>query len=259
MQKTPSAPCRFVSQFVKYRQIVSRRNAMPKKKKISEIKLALSEKQRLCLKSDSATPEGLGVKKAEYNRWYKEPLFSVVDELIDYGHINRDSIDEELPPIKAAVLCFLGFSYTEIEAHLGLESDTVLSWTHSENEDDTAEMFSRALEQIQESNRKPREPRETDDWDKRDMMIPLILQGKNNQEIADELGVSRQTVSYWRNHDDDFKDELRTEIRAYRDRQRAKFAQVLDKAYQSLEALLDSQDPAIKLKAAVEILKSSNK
>ena len=90
-------------------------------------------------------------------------------------------------------------------------------------------------------------------------MIPLILQGKNNQEIADEIGASRQAVSYWRNHDDDFKDNLRTEIKAYRDTQRAKFAQVLDKAYQSLEALLDSSDPAIKLKAAVEILKSSNK
>ncbi len=85
--------------------------------------------------------------------------------------------------------------------------------------------------------------------------IQLILEGKNNQQIADEIGVSRQTVSFWRNRDEEFQTALNEEIKASQDAKRAKFDTILDAAYESLISLLQSNDPQIRLKAAVEVLK----
>lgn len=238
---------------------------MPKKKKISNITLELSDKQRQYLKSDGATPEGLGVTKAQYERWEKEPLFDLITDMLYADMVEHNELEDEsiLREIKAAILVNFKYTYSAIESHLSLEPGTLLQWTHSENEG-TGDYFRISQEQLEEQmravmqDRTPTDERDND-WKKQDLAIPLILAGKNNQEIADELGVSRQTVSEWRNYDDNFRETLRDEIKVYRDTQRTKFAQVLDKAYQSLETLLDSSDPQIKLKAAVEILKSSNK
>jgi len=41
-----------------------------------------------------------------------------------------------------------------------------------------------------------------------DHAINLLLQGKNDREVAEAVNVSRQTVNQWRNHDSVFMGEL---------------------------------------------------
>lgn len=233
---------------------------MPKtKKKISEIALELSEKQLQYLQSDGATIEGLGVTTAEYNRWLKQPLFRILNQLIEEGITERDQFEDALDEIKAAVLASQGFTYEAIESHLDLYEGNLLEWTNSENHD--GEFFMEATiileSESPETQERKREIAERDNATRANQTraIQLILQGKNNQQIADAIGVSRQTVSSWQNRDDKFKEELNHEIKAWQDAQNAKFAGVLDAAYESLISLLQSDDPQIRLKAAIEVLK----
>ena len=94
---------------------------MPRtKKKIADTSLELSEKQLQYLQSDGATIEGLGVTTAEYNRWLKQPLFRILNELIDESVIEHDQIEDVLDEIKAAVLASQGFTYESIESRLDL-------------------------------------------------------------------------------------------------------------------------------------------
>ena len=109
---------------------------MPRtKKKISETSLELSENRLQFLQSDSATIEGLGVTTAEYNRWLKQPLFRILNELIEEGIIECDQFEDVLDEIKAAVLASQGFTYDSIESHLDLYEGNLLEWTNSENDD----------------------------------------------------------------------------------------------------------------------------
>ena len=233
---------------------------MPRtKKKISETSLELSEKQLQFLQSDSATIEGLGVTAAEYNRWLKQPLFRILNELIEEGIIEYDQFEDVLDEIKAAALASQGFTYESIESRLDLYEGNLLEWTNSENDD--GEFFREAFERF-----KPEQPEiQQPDYPKveHENAIPadqykavqLILGGMSNLEIACEIGVSRQTVSLWRNHNEQFKNKLQNELVARAIAQNAKFASVLDTAYESIMTLLQSDDPQIKLKAAVEVLK----
>lgn len=38
--------------------------------------------------------------------------------------------------------------------------------------------------------------------------LDLIMSGKTTQEVAEEVGVTRQTISHWKNHDPEFKERL---------------------------------------------------
>ena len=232
---------------------------MPRtKKKISETPLELSEKQLQFLQSDGTTIEGLGVTTAEYNRWLKQPLFRILNALIDESLIEHDQIEGVLDEIKAAVLVSQGFTYESIESRLDLYEGNLLEWTNSENDGElfreAVERFERELPETQERDRQIAE-RDNATRANQTRAIQLILQGKNNQQIADAIGVSRQTVSFWQNQDEKFKADLNDEIKAWQGAQRAKFASVIDTAYESLISLLQSDDPQIRLKAAVEVLK----
>ena len=221
--------------------------------------LELNEKQLQYLQSDGATIEGLGVTTDEYNRWLKEPLFRVLNELVEGYLVERDEIEEVLNEIKAATLVAHGVTYKSIEHHLELYPGTLLEWTNSMN--DSGGKFSEAMKIFEdekpETQQQDRQIAESEHATRanQSQAIQLILEGKNNREVADEIGVSRQTVSYWQNHDEHFRTQLNNEIKARADALRARFASVLDAAYESLTTLLQSDDPQIKLKAAVEVLK----
>lgn len=38
--------------------------------------------------------------------------------------------------------------------------------------------------------------------------MELIIVGYTYQEVADQLGITRQTISHWKNHDEDFRAKL---------------------------------------------------
>lgn len=86
--------------------------------------------------------------------------------------------------------------------------------------------------------------------------IELLLAGKTDQEVAEAVGVTRQTISLWRNKDELFRaalDARRQELwGAYVERLR----QLVGRALQVLEAdLLQDDDRRLRQSAAVHILK----
>ena len=223
------------------------------------VSIELSDKQLQYLQSDGATIEGLGVTADEYNRWLQEPLFRVLDKLVDGYLVERNEIEDVLNEIKAAALVVHGATYKSIEDRLELYPGTLLEWTNSMNDSggkfrEAIKIFDDEKPETQQQDRQIAE-RENAIRANQSKAIQLILEGNNNREIADEIGVSRQTVSYWQNHDEHFRTQLNNEIKARGDALRARFASVLDTAYESLTTLLHSDDPQIKLKAAVEVIK----
>lgn len=87
--------------------------------------------------------------------------------------------------------------------------------------------------------------------------IDFILSGLNDQETADKVGVSRETVNTWKNKNYNFKAELNkrrnTLTTALQDKQR----EILIKAYKVLEKSLDEQldSGEIDVKTALDIIK----
>lgn len=87
--------------------------------------------------------------------------------------------------------------------------------------------------------------------------VEFLLQGRNDQAVADAVGVSRQTVSGWKNHDPVFVAELnRGRSEMWRDaRQRLK--SLASSALDVVENQLHSEDPKTSLSAAKYILQGN--
>ena len=92
---------------------------------------------------------------------------------------------------------------------------------------------------------------------KQSLALPLIIAGKSDQEVADEVGVSRQTVHNWRNKDLLFQGELEDAKESLRQAQLATISKIADKAFKTVDELLDNPDPKIRLKAALDVLKGT--
>lgn len=228
---------------------------MPKRKQISEITLQLNDKQRMALQSDSATPEGLGINQATYNKWFQDPYFRALwYTTLEYG-IEGDEIDKYDVEIKAAALVYYGLTYETVENYLSLKSGTVIEWTDTENEE--GEIFRAALENAEEYDPKRKQKEEATNSDlanKQSLALPLILTGKSDQQVADEIGVSRQTILNWRNRDTHFMKQLKDAKASLREAKIATLSRIVDKAFKTVEELLDSQDPKIRMRTALNVL-----
>ena len=88
------------------------------------------------------------------------------------------------------------------------------------------------------------------------LAIPLIVAGKSDAQVAEAIGVARETVNRWRNHDFDFQRELRQSREAHLDSHMMALTRVNKKAVDVLENLLDSDDEQIRLRAAMHLLKT---
>lgn len=225
---------------------------MPRKKKISDIALELSEHQKQYLSSETVTLEGLSISKSVYKQWKKEPIYKWTERFVHDLEIPFEDLDRDMT--KAAALVVAGYSYAEIETALSLPSDTILHWQLDDSE--ACEFFCEMIE-VGEAQRlaETRNDNREELSEKQEQMIQLILMGKNNTEMAAELGVCRQTVVSWR-QDWDFKEILQKEIVLLRESRRAELVLLHKKAYKAMHDLLESKEESIKLKAAVEILKS---
>ena len=88
-----------------------------------------------------------------------------------------------------------------------------------------------------------------------ELAIDALLTGKRDREVAEIVGVTRQTINEWRNKNLLFAEELarrRREIFA----ETHKRLQILsEKAIDVLESNLDCDDPKTAIKAAQLILK----
>ena len=87
--------------------------------------------------------------------------------------------------------------------------------------------------------------------------IEHILQGKSDRAVAESVGVARQTIWEWRNHDVLFIAELnRQRSELWREaHQRLKI--LANRALDAVEQQLDSGDPKVSLAAARYILQGT--
>lgn len=86
--------------------------------------------------------------------------------------------------------------------------------------------------------------------------IDLILLGKSDEEVAEEICVRRETVNRWKNQDSDFVYELRKNRKQVWGSQKDRLRGLISKAVNVLKENLDNEDPKIKQSVAIHILKS---
>ena len=84
----------------------------------------------------------------------------------------------------------------------------------------------------------------------------LILSGLTDQQVADQLGLARQTVNVWKNRDSQFMARLNLEREITWAAHREKLRSMVTKAVEVLGGGLDSQDERIRQNSAVHVLKS---
>ena len=87
--------------------------------------------------------------------------------------------------------------------------------------------------------------------------IDLLLQGKSDREVAEAVGVSRQTVTEWRNHNSVFVAELNRRRQEIWGSQTARLRLLVSQAVDVFEEdLQNDQDLKLRQSAAVHILKA---
>ena len=86
--------------------------------------------------------------------------------------------------------------------------------------------------------------------------IDLLILGKSDREVAEEVGVSRPTVTDWRNHDEHFAAELNRRRQEVWGAHTERLRMLIERAVDALEGNLDAEDPALRQAAAVHVLKA---
>ena len=87
--------------------------------------------------------------------------------------------------------------------------------------------------------------------------IPLFLLGKTDTEVAEEIGVSRQTIWKWRRYEDFDHDivEAGEELLA---QHTVAISELVKKSISSMSELLECSDDNLKFKAALTVLNAAN-
>jgi transposase len=231
---------------------------MPRKKQISEITLQLTDKQRIALQNNYVTPQGLGINQATYNRWFHDPYFRALWYVLEEAEIDRDEISKYDIEFKAAALVYYGFTYETVENYLSLKSGTIIGWVNDSSKEGKIFRYARAYaEEYDPKLEQKEEAAKADLASKQSLAIPLIVAGRSDQQVADEIGVSRQTILNWRNNDTRFMQELQETKASLRQAQLVTLSKIVDKAFKTVEELLDNPDPKIRLKAALDVLKGT--
>jgi len=83
------------------------------------------------------------------------------------------------------------------------------------------------------------------------MAIDMILMGSNDREVAESIGVGRNTVNKWKNHDEDFQAELNERRRELNEATQNRIRSLTQKALDAIEYALERGDARI----ALEVLK----
>ena len=78
--------------------------------------------------------------------------------------------------------------------------------------------------------------------EKKLIALDLAMSGKTDGEIAEAVGVSRQWVNKWRNHDREFMRALQERRDLLREQQMGRISELLGKAISILEEALQSED-----------------
>jgi len=92
---------------------------------------------------------------------------------------------------------------------------------------------------------------------KQEAAIDLIMAGYSDSEVAKEVGITRQTVSRWRNDNPDFIEALQMRRALMREQHMEVFSELIGRAIAVLRDALDNGDERTRLKTAMFILRVS--
>ena len=199
----------------------------------------------------------VGITPEVLQDWQKQPLFRAAVLNEEYGH------EADMVELQAAALVMNKTSYADTEKTLQLDSGTLTEWAKDSgspfamllelmrddaHEDDRIEWRTKheAAQAAEKKNLK----------DQQMLALPHLLAGKTDAEVAETVGVARETINRWRNHDSDFMRELRQSRQAQLDSHLTRISNANDKAVNVLEDLLDSDDEQVRLRAAMHLLKT---
>ena len=85
--------------------------------------------------------------------------------------------------------------------------------------------------------------------------IDLIIAGKNDSEVADSVGVTRQTINEWRNHNSVFVAKLNSRRQALWGNQVDRLRSLIENAIDILVEEIQCDDIKLRHSAAVTVLR----
>ena len=94
--------------------------------------------------------------------------------------------------------------------------------------------------------------------DRQHLAIEMMLAGGSTREIAEKVGVGRQTISRWRNQDEEFIEELQRRRRAQFNGVADKLRALLDPAVDVLAEQLNDRYDRTRFRAASTLLRLAN-
>ncbi len=195
----------------------------------------------------------VGVTPEVLQDWQKQPLFRLALINEECRH------DADMTELQAAALIMDKASFADAEKALKLDPGTITEWAKEYGSTFTL-LLEAMTEEAHEDDRTERHAKheaEKEALKEQQMLaIPHIVAGKTDAEVAEIVGVSRETINRWRNHDSEFQTELRQSRQAQLDAHLMTVSNVNKKAVNVLEELLDSEDEQVRLRAAMHLLKT---
>jgi len=86
--------------------------------------------------------------------------------------------------------------------------------------------------------------------EKEEMALALILQGRKDTEVAEELGISRMTIHRWKKYDAEFIKALDEKRSHLRQQAEDNLLELTESAVNAIRDALNENDPKIRLQAA---------
>ena len=224
--------------------------------------LHLTEEQELAIElwgtgNDQQVAAAVGVTPEVLQDWQKQTIFrlALVNEEYEY--------EAKMVELQAVVLTLDNVSFADAEKTLELDPGTIAEWAKdADSPFASLKAYMRAAARDADQSDRHTEQqakREAEKQALRDqqlLAIPLIVAGKSDAQVAEAVGVARETVNRWRNHDFDFQRELRESREAHLDSHMMALTRVNKKAVDVLENLLDSDDEQIRMRAAMHLLRT---
>ena len=195
----------------------------------------------------------VGVTPEVLRDWENQNIFRLV--LLN----ENNEVGAEMNVLQAVALTLDNVSFADAEKTLELAPGTITEWA-KDSGSPFAILFeirgAEAYETDQNERYDKRQAAEKVLKEHQMLAIPHILAGKSDAQVAEAVGVARETVNRWRNHDKDFQDELSQSRVAHIDARVIGLSSVNAKAIEVMEEFLDSDDEQIRMRAAMHLLKT---
>ena len=94
---------------------------------------------------------------------------------------------------------------------------------------------------------------------KQELAVEFIANGMTDVDVAKKVGVSRQTINEWKNHDPEFKIDLEIRRRVIINRLRDKMNELVMTSMGIIQKNLENKNPKVQLNVALQIMKMATR